>query len=114
MALLVLLLALLAGAYLAVVLNWSYSTGERSGFLQKFSRKGWVCKTWEGELSLVAMPGASPEKFFFSVRDAEVAVRIGQLMGRRVTLDYEQHRGLPGSCFGETEYFVVGAKEVAP
>lgn len=106
--------ALLFGAYIAVVLNWSYSKGERAGFLQKLSLKGWICKTWEGELSLIALPGASPEKFFFTVRSAETAAQVNAAMGKRVTLIYEQHKGLPTSCFGETQYFVTGMKEVAP
>ena len=101
-------------AYVALVLNWSYSNGERAGFLQKLSSKGWICKTWEGELTLVAIPGAAPEKFLFSVRDPAVASQIDASMGKRVTLRYEQHKGLPTSCFGETEYFVVGLKEVRP
>jgi len=110
----VVLVALLFGAYIAVVLNWSYSKGERAGFLQKMSLKGWICKTWEGELSLVALPGASPEKFFFTVRSAEAAAQVNAAMGKRVALIYEQHKGLPSTCFGETDYFVTSLKEVGP
>ena len=95
-----------------VTLHWSYSTGERAGFMQKFSNKGWVCKTWEGELSLVALPGAAPEKFIFTVRDDAVATRINQLIGQRVALTYEQHKGVPSSCFGETDYFVTDIKAI--
>jgi hypothetical protein len=94
--------------YVFLTLNWSYSTGERAGFLQKVSNKGWICKTWEGELSLVAMPGAAPEKFLFTVRDESVALKVSAAAGKRVTLNYEQHKGLPSSCFGDTDYFVVG------
>lgn len=94
--------------YVWAVLSWSYSEGERVGFLQKVSYKGWICKTWEGELSLVAIPGAVPEKFLFSVRDDAVAQQLNAVAGKRVTLQYEQHRGLPTSCFGDTDYFVVG------
>jgi hypothetical protein len=94
--------------YIWAVLSWSYSEGERAGFLQKVSYKGWVCKTWEGELSLVAIPGAAPEKFLFTVRDDVVAQQLNEVAGKRVTLKYEQHRGLPTSCFGDTDYFVVG------
>jgi hypothetical protein len=101
-------------AWAWVTLHWSYSTGERAGYMQKFSNKGWICKTWEGELSLVALLGAAPEKFIFSVRDDAVATRINQLMGQRVTLTYEQHKGVPSSCFGETDYFVVDAKPLQP
>jgi hypothetical protein len=94
--------------YVWAVLSWSYSEGERAGFLQKVSYKGWICKTWEGELSLVAIPGAAPEKFLFTVRDDAVAQQLNAVAGKRVTLKYEQHRGLPTSCFGDTDYFVVG------
>jgi hypothetical protein len=106
------LIVLAFAAYLWLMLSWSYSTGERAGFMQKLSKKGWVCKTWEGELSLVALPGAAPEKFFFTVRDAAVAASINAAVGKRVVLDYEQHRGLPGSCFGETDYFVTTVRVV--
>ena len=51
------MLLLLCTAYFALVLNWSYSTGDRAGWLQKLSEKGWVCKTWEGEMALVSLPG---------------------------------------------------------
>jgi hypothetical protein len=102
------------GLYLFAALNWSYSNGERAGFLQKISAKGWVCKTWEGELSLVSLPGATPEKFLFTVRDAGVAKQVNAAVGKRVALTYEQHVGLPTSCFGDTEYFVVSLKEMSP
>jgi hypothetical protein len=96
--------------YVYIALNWSYSSGERAGFLQKVSHKGWICKTWEGELSLVAMPGAAPEKFLFTVRDDVIAQKVSAAAGKRVTLIYEQHKGLPSSCFGDTDYFVVDVK----
>jgi hypothetical protein len=105
---------LLFAAYVALALTWSYSKGERAGYLQKLSSKGWICKTWEGEQSLVALPGATPEKFLFTVRDTAVVAQLNAAMGKRVTLNYEQHKGLPTSCFGETEYFVTGVKEVVP
>jgi hypothetical protein len=98
--------------YIYIALNWSYSTGERAGFLQKVSNKGWICKTWEGELSLVAMPGAAPEKFLFTVRDDAIAQKVSAAAGKRVTLNYEQHKGLPTTCFGDTDYFVVGLTEI--
>jgi len=101
-------LLVLFALYVYIALHWSYSEGERAGFLQKISYKGWVCKTWEGELSLVAIPGAAPEKFLFTVRDDEVAKLVNDAAGKRVKLNYEQHKGLPSSCFGETDYFVVG------
>lgn len=109
----VLLLAIGAIAgYTWIALNWSYSTGERAGYVQKFSQKGWLCKTWEGELSMVQIPGASPEKFLFSVRENAVAEKINRFMGKKVAISYEQHKGIPTSCFGETEYFVTNARVV--
>jgi len=98
-------LAILA-LYLALAFEWTYSSGERAGWIQKFSHKGWICKTWEGELTMVSLPGAAPEKFAFTVRDEAVAEQVNRNMGQRVLLHYEQHRGLPGSCFGETGYWV--------
>ena len=103
---LVILIALVA-AYLYTMLNWSYSTGDRAGWVQKISHKGWLCKTWEGELALVSMPGAPVEKFYFTVFDAAAAADINRHMGKRVSLHYEQKMGLPTSCFGETRYYVT-------
>lgn len=97
-------------AYTWLVLNWSYSTGERVGYVQKLSRKGWLCKTWEGEMALVSVPGTVAEKFYFTVRDDAVAARINATAGSRVALEYEQHIGIPSSCFGETQYFVTGVR----
>lgn len=105
--------ALLVAAYFAVVLNWNYSTGERAGWLQKLSYKGFVCKTWEGELALVSLPGSSVEKFLFTVRDEAVANKLQAAMGKRVSLHYEEKVGLPTSCFGETRYFISGVSETS-
>ncbi len=102
-----LLIVSLVAVYFWAALAWSYSSGERAGWVQKFSHKGWICKTWEGEMAMVSMPGATTEKFFFTVRNDAVAEQINKLMGRRVTLHYEQKIGLPTSCFGETRHFVT-------
>ena len=93
-------------------LSYDYSDGERAGYVQKFSRKGWICKTWEGELALVNLPGAMPEIFHFTVRDAATAKRIQATVGKRVALTYEQHIGVPTSCFGDTEYFITDVKPI--
>ncbi|MFA9216461.1 MAG: hypothetical protein ACEQSK_05070 [Sphingomonadaceae bacterium] len=98
---------LLFAAYCWITLHLSYSEGERAGYLQKFSRRGWICKTWEGELLLTSMPGAIPEKFEFSVRDDNVANQLMAATGKRVLLSYEQHKGVPTQCFGETEYYIA-------
>jgi len=94
-------------------LNWSYSQGQRAGVVQKFSRKGWICKTWEGELAMVPVPGTTtPELFDFTVRDDLVAEQRNSSLGKRVALTYHQHKGVPTSCFGETQYYVVAVKVV--
>ena len=108
-ALIVLVVGVFA-LYTWVALSISYSEGDRAGYVQKFSRKGWLCKTWEGELAMVNLPGAMPEIFAFTVRDDAVAARINQTLGQRVALTYEEHRGIPTRCFGETCYFVTGVR----
>ena len=99
-------LAALVAAYFWAALSWSYSSGERAGWAQKFSHKGWICKTWEGELALVSLPGSAVEKFYFTVHDDAAAKEIQAAVGKRVTLHYDEKVGLPTSCFGETRYFV--------
>jgi hypothetical protein len=94
-------------------LTFTYSHGERAGYVQKFSKKGWICKTWEGELAMVSMPGTMSEKFLFTVRDNKIADYINNSLGKRVALSYQQHVGIPTSCFGETEYFVTAVKVVS-
>ena len=107
-----LVLVFLAGAWTWLTLHWSYSEGERAGYVQKFSRKGWLCKTWEGEIAMVTMPGAIPDRFEFTVRDDAVAAQINALAGKRVVLKYEQHKFVPTRCFGETEYFVTAVRAI--
>ncbi len=97
---------LLFSGYIWAALSWSFSEGERAGYMQKFSKKGWLCKTWEGELLLTTVPGAIPEKFIFSVRDDAVVQQLLANAGSRMVLTYSQHKGVPTSCFGETEYFI--------
>ena len=87
-------------------LTWVYSSGERAGYVQKLSQKGWLCKTYEGELVLVSMPGTQAEKFFFTVKNKDVAKKINESIGKRVRLLYEEHKGIPTDCFGESSYFV--------
>ena len=103
-----LVLAGLAALYFWAALSWSYSSGERAGWVQKLSNKGWLCKTWEGELALVSLPGTTPEKFLFTIWNDQVAQDITRAMGKRVALHYEEKVGLPGSCFGDTRYYVTG------
>jgi hypothetical protein len=109
---LVLAALLASGLYLWVVLSWPYSEGERAGILQKFSSKGWLCKTYEGELAISIVPGVSPVIWNFSVRNESVAPQINAALGKRVVLHYREHRGLPTTCFGDTSYFVTGVRAV--
>ncbi len=108
----VLLIVVLVAGYFWAMWTWSYSSGERAGWVQKFSRKGWICKTWEGEMAMVSMPGAATEKFLFTVWADPVADEINGLMGRRVALHYEEKVGLPTKCFGDTRYYVTKVRLV--
>ena len=105
-AFLVIIVALFC-AYTWATLSWSYSKGERAGYVQKFSKKGWVCKTWEGELAMINIPGTLTEKFNFTVHDEALAQKINESMGKRVALVYEEHVGVPSSCFGDTGHYVT-------
>jgi hypothetical protein len=107
LTLLLLIPLLLFVIYIWAALTWTYSSGERAGYVQKLSQKGWVCKTFEGELILVSMPGTQAEKFLFTVRNKTIAKKINETVGQRVRLIYEEHRGLPTTCFGDTAYFVT-------
>lgn len=98
--------AIVFALYTWATLNWVYSSGERAGYVQKFSKKGYVCKTWEGEIVLVSMPGTQAEKFNFTVRDAGIAKRVIDSLGKRVRISYEEHKGIPSTCFGDSPYFV--------
>lgn len=95
-------------AWTWLTLSWSYSDGERAGVIQKFSRKGWICKTYEGELAQYIVSGVSPQIWNFTVRDEKVASQMKALVGTKVQLHYTEHRGVPGSCFGDTGYYVDG------
>jgi hypothetical protein len=98
----------------AIALKFHYSSGERAGYVQKLSKKGWVCKTWEGELAQANLPGTMPQLFYFTVRNDSLAARIERSMGKQVSLTYEEHRGLPTACFGDTRYFVTNVRLTQP
>ncbi len=89
----------------------TYSEGNRSGTLQKFSKKGNVFKTYEGELIMSSITSTSSttiasEKFYFSVKDDSIANVLFNLEGKHVTLHYEQKRShLPWN--GETNYLIT-------
>ena len=113
--LLVIVLAVcLFAAWVWITLHFSYSTGERAGYVQKISKKGWICKTWEGELAMTTFPGTAPQIFTFTVPDDAVAKKVEDAAGQRVALSYEQHKGVPSSCFGETEYFITSVRTIGP
>ena len=111
---LILVPPLLLTLYFGLALSWSYSEGERAGVLQKLSRKGWVCKTYEGELAMSVVPGVAPTIWDFSVRDDRVVPSLAAALGKRVVLHYSEHRGLLTSCFGHTAYFVDSVSGVTP
>jgi hypothetical protein len=98
--------ALLFTLYVGAIFTFSYSEGERAGILQKFSRKGWFCKTYEGELAMSIVPGVTPTIWSFSVREDNVVPELYQALGKRVVLHYKEHRGVPTNCFGSTPYYV--------
>ena len=112
--LLIVLPASFFAAWAWITLHYAYSKGERAGYVQKISQKGWLCKTWEGELAITAFPGTAPQIFAFSVRDNAVAEQIQRAAGQRVALTYEQHKGVPSSCFAETQYFITGVRPIGP
>jgi hypothetical protein len=104
----------LFAAWSWATLSYVYSTGERAGYTQKLSQKGWLCKTWEGELAMANLPGTMPEIFKFSVRNDSIAHLLAKNLGKRVSISYAQHRGVPTACFGETEYFITNMRLVEP
>jgi hypothetical protein len=110
LVILVVVIVVVAGVYTWVTLNWSYSEGERAGVLQKFGRKGWVCKTYEGELAMYIVTGMSPQIWYFSVRDDAMAEQLRKVVGEKVQLHYTEHSGVPSSCFADTNYFVDSVK----
>lgn len=103
---------LILALYTWISLTWSYSEGTRAGYVQKFSHKGWICKTWEGELAQVNIPGSLSEKFLFTVRDAKVVDYVNASLGKRVALTYEEHRGVPTTCFGDSRYYITAVRVV--
>jgi hypothetical protein len=99
----------LVALYLWLAMTWTYSEGERAGIFQKFSRKGWICKTWEGELAIYIVPGVAPTIWYFTVRDESIVPALNAELGKRVVMHYKEHRGVP-RCFGDTGNFVSGVR----
>jgi hypothetical protein len=111
---LILIPAVIIALWIWVTLGYVYSTGERAGYLQKISKKGWLCKTWEGEIAMTPLPGATPQYFEFTVRNDSLAHLLETYAGKQVSLTYEQHRGIPSNCFGETQYFITRVERLNP
>lgn len=111
---LVVVLVLGAAGWTWLTLSWAYSVGERAGVLQKFSKKGWICKTYEGELAQYVVGGVAPQIWHFSVRDSPVAEQLFKVVGQNVQVHYREHRGIPTNCFGETPYFAESFTIVPP
>ena len=111
---LVLIPAVIIALWIWVALGYTYASGERAGYVQKISKKGWICKTWEGELAMANLPGTMPQIFSFTVRNDSIANVLEANIGKQVSLTYEQHRGIPSTCFGETEYFVTRVHRIGP
>jgi hypothetical protein len=103
-----------AALWTMATLSFSYSQGDRVGYVQKFSHKGWVCRTWEGELAMTPVPGSSPEIFEFTVPNSAVAAKIKEGEGKKVAIHYEEKRGVPSKCFGDTRYFVTEVRTLTP
>ena len=113
----IVVLTVLVGAgalWTAVTLVFSYSDGDRIGYVQKFSHKGWICRTWEGELAMTPVPGSAPQMFSFTVRDEGVVKRIKESEGKQVALHYKEKRGVPSTCFGDTSYFISDVRVLKP
>lgn len=113
-SILILVPAVVIALWIWVALGYTYSTGERAGYLQKISKKGWICKTWEGEIAMTPLPGATPQIFAFTVRNDSIARILEANTGKQLSLTYQQHRGVPTRCFGDTEYFVSAVRLVNP
>jgi hypothetical protein len=109
--------ALVVGAgalWTLITLTFSFSDGDRIGYVQKLSRRGWVCRTWEGELAMTPVPGSAPQIFLFTVPDEAVVKLIQAAEGKKVALHYQEKRGVPSSCFGDTKYFVTAVRPLGP
>jgi hypothetical protein len=111
------LLAIVLGGgalWMFAALKFSYSSGDRIGYVQKLSRRGWICRTWEGELAMSPVPGSIPQIFAFTVPDESVAKKMADVEGKKVALHYEEKKGLPNSCFGDTRYFITDVRVLSP
>ena len=114
-----LVFALLVLGVLYLLTGWSFSDGERAGTVSKFSRRGYVFKTYEGVLNVGGFSGETgsltPQFFDFSVKEDAVAQQITDAVktGQRVTLHYEEKMlRLPWN--GDTKYYITSVEFVGP
>ena len=101
----------------AAFLGWravgfTYSSGERVGFVESLSSEGTVCDTFEGMLVMGLSAGGPGTPWQFSVRDRDIAAEIARLKGQRVALQYRQQKGGQLLCFRKTEYIATGVRRI--
>jgi hypothetical protein len=104
------LIIIFLGTFIYWKYFYTYSEGFRAGLLQKFSHKGAIFKTYEGEMILSSVSSTSnvaiaSEKFFFSVPKKELAIQFDTLQGRNVILHYIEKNG-PVFWRGDSRYLV--------
>jgi hypothetical protein len=105
-----LIVMLVLGSFIYWKYYFTYSDGYRAGLLQKFSRKGNVFKTYEGEMILSSVQSnanvtIASEKFFFSVTDKNIALQLEKIQGESIVVHYlEKNGAFPWN--GESYYFV--------
>jgi hypothetical protein len=95
---------------------YTYSNGYRAGLLQKFSHKGNLVKTYEGEMILSSVSGnanvvIASEKFYFSVTSSKLAQRLDTMQGQMVIVHYKQKNGVL-FWHGDSEYLVDSVKRI--
>jgi hypothetical protein len=108
---------LIAFAVIVLLIYWNYfnvkSNGDRKGVLIKFSHKGNIFKTDEGEMWLGCRQTVNAEKYFFSVTNDSLASILRNLQDECLQIEYKEYRGtLPWR--GESKYVVFGVKKIEP
>lgn len=107
-SLLILGIALVTALYFTFIYYSHYSEGTRAGELIKFSRKGVIAKTWEGEISQ-GISGATIFKFSVENKEKDVIKQLQDLQGRYVKLDYfERYKTF--FWLGDTKYFITAVE----
>ncbi|WP_074410147.1 MULTISPECIES: 6-phosphogluconate dehydrogenase [Aquimarina] len=109
LAILIIVILVLFAAWYAFIYYASYSEGTRSGELIKFSNKGVVFKTWEGEISQ-GISGAQIFSFSVESQKEDIIKKLEKFQGRYVKLKYKE-RFAKVSWLGDTKYFVIDVVE---